>query len=624
MNNGILCPKCQTRVFFYEVFLRNYAKNTLKIEETALLFDSRDAAMAEKINVYTQIYLCHNKANAAAAAGNKVGVYAGDYFFYLEEAKLSSNIGEITVRTDTNWAGAHFIIDDSGFGVEDKTYKTPVFAVRGPSSVTAPDGNVYSEEGTDITNLIVEKLGTKANSKVITPSTTNIGWSCGMPMLVELIDYSQTRYHREGTNASKAATHEVILVDEFGNVSRNTPIECDYFYNPTFNSVTPGSDGTDEEVIVECSFKATAYSISTAPFKLSGLDLDGNISCVFETIPNQTDIDVTEYNACRRGGIFVRSSNVTIEGIEHIMNEDDSTSTPRQAYDGFVRVVYSNNVVIKDMLVDSPLGHTTTAGSHIGSYEFAAADSVNISWINCISKDFFAADGSISGGGLFGTNRIRNSYIKNCVLNSFDSHTGAYNVTIEDSTFQLINLIGAGDVVVKNVAVYADSNYGGITLRRDYGSRWEGNIYIYGLDLRHSASYSKEYIDLIKAEYTNFDFGYTNNSATKGNYLPAKVYAENVTISSYTRTNQSYDLIAPGMIDEDLTKSTKRLGIMVAYSDSLYERYPTFSWDNHNDQTSHITEEFRIVGGDIDSLDDLYLPKNGKLSNIKIYINDEE
>ena len=631
MTNGALCPDCGTRVFFYEVFLRNYAKNTLGIDEFSLLFDSREAALSAAINVYPQIYLCHSKANTAAAAGNKVGVYAGDYYFYLEEARLSSsatyNTSDITVRTDTNWEGAYFIIDDQRFGVEDKTYEMPVFTVRGTDKVTAPDGNQYSESGTDITAQLVAGLNPAEDERIITPGMKNIGWSCGMPMLVELIDYSQSRYHRHGENTSMAATHEVILIDEFGNVNSTTPIEWDYIYNSDFNDVTPGSKGTDEEKIVECSFKATAYPINTAPIKLSGLDQDGNITCTFETLPNQTTIDVSEYNACRRGGIYVRSSNVTVEGLEHIMNEDNDNTTPRQAYDGFIRVAYANNTVIKDMLLDNHVPHFVqndgiNTSNKLGSYELSGTDSINTSWIRCTAKDFFSTDGSIIGNGLFGTNRMRNSYVKHCTINSFDSHSGAYNVTIEDSTLESISLIGAGDIVLKNVVVYADSNYSGIALRRDYGSRWEGNVYIDGLDLRHTAGYTKDYVDLIKAEYTDHDFGYADQTSTSGNYLPFVIRAKDVTISTYARTAQSYTCTEVGIIDETLTKSDKRLGIYVTYSDTLTELYPLLGIGDDNKQT--VTEAIYLEGGDISSTADLYLPTHSRLSGIVIYINGDE
>ncbi len=605
-NNGILCPDCQTYVFFYEVYIKNNIRNT---------YASIQEAFDNNYNAYTQIYLCHSKANTRAAAGYKVGCYAGNYNFYLGTAQLSSNIGTISVKTDTNWNGAYFLVDDSIFNVSDLSYEKPLFNIQGLN--TTIDGTTYQNGGgVDITDQLVANLNAVSGKRIINANAKNIGWSNGMPMMIELLDYSQTRYHREGANASKAATHEVILIDEFGNVNPTTPIEWDYIYKPNWNQVTPGSAGTDNEVIAECSFKAVAYPISTAPITISGLDANGNINCTFETKPNQTNIDMTSFNACMRG-IQISTSNVTIQGLEHIMNEDPNL--PRQTYKGFIIVTFANNTTVKDIIVDQHSPQTTTDGTYMGSYELNASDSINTSWINCRSSAFFDANGNVSTTGMFGTNRIRNSYLKNCVLISFDAHTAAYNVTIEDSTFAHINLIGAGDIVLNNVVVYADASYSGIILRRDYGSRWEGNVYVDGLELRHSNAYDKDYVDLVRAQYTNHDFGFQDQTATSGNYLPEEVHAKNVTITQYTRTTQAYTCTAPGIVDEVTTASDKPLGILAWYSESLFEYYPTFSWNDDNNQT--VTKAFYIEGGCVDSLSDLYLPKHSKLKNIVIEIN---
>lgn len=609
-TGGRYCYDCMTYVFIYADYINN-----LSSVYGGKLYTTRDEAFAGKVNSYSVIDYCHAKANAKYSAGNKVGVYAGNYAYYLSEAlDYEGNINEITIMTDTCWSGAYFVVDDSPFNENDPTFKKSVFGIRA-SSTKAPDGKTYSNSGTNITDKIASALGV-SSGRVLTPDTTNIGWSNGMPMLIALVDRSQSRYHREGVNASKAATQEVILIDEFGNVNSTTPIEWDYIYNPSFNSTSVAGGTT----VYANSFYAVAYPITMAPIKISGLDKYGNINCRFETIANDNAIAI-KYDACGRN-ITVRAANVTIEGLDHSMTEDSSTETPRQAYNGFINVLYAHNTVIKDMLVDQHVSSSYTNPSTgakvgMGSYEFAGADSVYTSWINCVSKTFFDPDGSTTYRGLFGTNRMRNNYLKNCILNSYDAHSGAYNTTIEDSTFEHFNFIGQGDIIIKNTTIYVDGGYGGIILRSDYGSRWEGNIYIDGLDLRHSDEYNKHYVDLVKAEYRNWDFGYTDQTATSGNYLPFTIYAKNVTINEYTRSTQEYAIASPGQIAEELTKSDIPLGIYIYYDNGLKSKYNPDSDANQQ----MMTDAIYLEGGDVESLCNLCIPNNAYFKDMKIYIN---
>lgn len=622
--SGRYCSDCMTYIFSYEDYITNGGKG-------GMAYTSRDDAYNGKENSYSAIDYCHAMANAFYNNGNKVGCVAGSKFYYFGESlDYSGNISEITVQTDTDWAGAYFVVDDEPFDITDASYKTVVFGIRGPSAV-APDGTSLSSNGTDITTAIATALGTAEDTVILSPDTTNIGWSCGMPMLVSLIDYSQSRYHREGANASKASSREVILIDEFGNVNPTTPIEWDYVYDTDWYGATPETASNDSPTYVTGSFRATAYPISASPIKISGLDDDGNISFTFENVANN-NITATSYSGCGRG-IQVRGANITLEGMEHIMTEDDDNTTPRQAYSGFIRTYLAHNTVIKDMLVMNHLGHyvqdengNNTTNS-LGSYEFGGSDSTYTSWINCKTKNLFWEDGSVTYRGMFGTNRMRNNYLKDCVLNSYDAHSGAYNTTIEDCTFEHINFVGQGDIILKNVVIYADSGAGGIHLRQDYGSRWEGNIYIDGLDLRHSTDYTLTYVDLVKAYYTNWDFGYTDKTETSGNYLPFYIYANNVTVSTYSpvtheyNTANNYTCTNGGIVDETTAVSNLPLGIYINYDNTLKSK----SYDSSSDANQQTpTTAIYFTGGTIESLANLCIPNNAYFEDMKIYIDGTE
>ena len=615
-SNGRYCSDCERYVFFYSDYVTNSGYG-------GTLYTDRDTAVADMGNSFTSIWYCHNRANAKYQAGYAVGCVAGDYVYYLgDPLTTSGTVDEISILTDTDWEGAYIISDDSPYDVTDDAFRRTLFCVRGPS-VTAPNGTSYSNSGTNISSTLTSGLAN--GTVVLSPETTNIGWSSGMPMMIQLIDYSQLRYGRQGANASSAYQEEVIIIDEYGNVSKTTPIEWDYVYNTSYTNKDTSA------TVSSSSFSATAYPITAAPIKISGLDNDGNIACTFENIANNS-VTATSYVTCSRG-IQVRAANVTVEGMKHILTEDDTNTTPRQAYNTFNTYI-AHNTVFKDLLVDQHLGHYIKDSDNvtdkvynggknsIGSYEFGGRASNNTSWINCVTNEFFAEDGSVVYRGLFGTNLMRNSYLKNCVLNSWDAHSGAYNVTIEDCTFEHMNFIGQGDIIIKNTVVYPTAGGpGALLLRADYGSRWEGNVYIDGLELRHHTSYSNKYIDLVYATYQNADFLYGDKTSTSGNYLPFNIYANNVSIKQFTRTTPDFTVSEPGKIDEStMEASTKFLGIYSYYDNTLRTQSYDASSDA-NQQTPTTAIYFTNCGTYVDSLADLCTPRHSYFSGMKIYID---
>ena len=131
---------------------------------------------------------------------------------------------------------------------------------------------------------------------------------------------------------------------------------------------------------------------------------------------------------------------------------------------------------------------------------------------------------------LINSNYCKNLYFYNMHVCSFDAHKGTYNATLVDSTCEHINFIGEGTITLKNMTVYVGPKKTGLVFRSDYGSTWEGDVIIDGLDLRYpqsSASSSAFYLELIQTKWTNHDFGYIT-------YLPKTIRMSNVTTSAYT------------------------------------------------------------------------------------------
>ena len=593
LTTGRYCSTCQTYIFFYDDFIKLSGKG-------GEIYSSRDEALAGKVNTYSAIDFCHAKANTRASSGYKVGCVAtpGAVYYLGYSYDYSGNVDEITVSTDTQWDGAYIISDESMINVGDTAFNKPLFCIRAFDLTI--NGKTYSKSGTMVTSYF---------SSDIKAGTTKLPFAPGAPMMLYLYDSSVKHYIRNGANANNGANQtELILIDEFGNVSNTTPIEWDYTYNSS-SSV----------------FYVKAYTVTDAPLKISGLDENGNISATFENIANNA-VNATAYKSCGRN-IVARRSNVTIEGIYHELTEDDTNLTPRQAYSTF-KAWYAHNVVFKDLSVKQHLGHyvqnsdgTNTTNS-IGSYEFLSEDAVNVSWLNCKVRNFFNSDGSITYKGLFGTNRSRNMYLRDCFLPSFDAHSGAGNVTIENSTFEHINFIGAGDIRINNVTVYQTTGgLAAIILRQDYGSRWRGNVYFDGLELRYDPKvYTADYIDLVRAYYTNWDFGY--GTAQGSNERPANIYANNVSIMEYSRKaygNSTVTFDKDGKVYEStLKKGTKMLGIYIQLNKQLTNSSYDYSTINSNNKNPMgCTKNIYITNSDVT----LKYPTHKFFKDMKIYID---
>ena len=589
-GRGRYCPDCATSIFFYSDF-------------GAVADGESDRNLnASGTNAHEAMYKCHEAANVWKKCGNKVAVMAvggahNGTKYYISTPYSNKSI---PIATDTSWSGAEFIIDDRNISQSSTAYETPIFEA------------VYDKGDSGISYTAMMQNGLSAGDK-------SVGFAPGRPMMLLITDKSRRNNIRQGNNANDGESiHEMIIVDEYGNISDTTPVEWDYFnvsyckYGcATVDSDSNGKCDTCSNTIGK-SLTVTGYATDVEPITISGHDKNGNINCVWETVTS-SNVTVTAYDQCQRAFTIARS-NVTSGGIDHIFTEDGTSTTPRQAYAGVINVYRANNVTLKDMLVEHHIGHYLKDGTSIGSYEMSGKESCNITLINYQTKDFFKADGSVTSRGLFGTNYIRNFYIKDSTLLSFDSHSGAYNVVIEDSVFLYLNFVGGGDVHINNVTIYADAKKGGFVLRHDYGSLWHGNIYVNGLEFRCSADRDYSVIDLIKAEYRNWYFG-------TDTYLPTNVVINDLTINEYTRNSGSY-VFENGTVVEDVTPTNEvSIAVYKLLNSQLVDHIDYSKASADNLDPKHPTETFSFNNcGDLK----IVYPDHPFFSDMKIFIDGVE
>ncbi len=419
-------------------------------------YEDFGAAGDGKTDDFEAIEKTHEYANT-----NGLSVFANETAtYYIGGANKTA-----CIMTDTDWSTARFIIDDTQ--VENRS--AWIFNI-------AP-----SQGGINITDKVSPL---KSDAK-------NIGSPLDGKSLVVLTDSNVKRYIRKGANQNSGSNQtDVILVDENGNISPDTPLIWD------FDSIT----------------SATAYPIDTEKLTVKG----GK----FTTLANNA---ASEYNYYARG-IQVRRSNTVVDGLYHDIKNEGKTGAP---YSAFVSLSCCADVTVKNCTFTGHKKYSTTgsAGTSVamGTYDIGAATAVNARFINCNQTNDITDN---DYWGIAGTNYCKNLVYDGCALSRFDAHQGVFNATVKNSVLghHGIKLIGSGTALIENTTVLSDSF---IALRSDYGSTWNGELIIRNCKF-YPTGISSHIIDAENSE--DHDFGYTC-------YLPQRIAVDGFYVH---RTGNNY------------------------------------------------------------------------------------
>ncbi len=388
-----------------------------------------------KTDDFDAIVKTHEFANS-----NGLSVFADETaVYYIGGANKTA-----VIKTNTDWSTARFIIDDTD--VEDRN--AWLFNV-------AP-----SQSSKNITDKVAP----------LSMDAENIGTTLKSKSLVVLTDSNVKRYIRKGANQNSGSNQtDVILVDENGNISPDTPLIWD------FNTIT----------------SATAYPIDSETLTIKG----GR----FTTIANNAPSEYTYYTR----GIVIKRSNTVVDGLYHdIVNEGDNGAP----YSAFCSISYCADVTVKNCTFTGHKKYNTigSAGTSVsmGTYDIGGTMAVNAKFINCNQTNDIT-DGDY--WGIAGSNYCKNLTYDGCVFSRFDAHQGVLNATIKNSVLghHGIKLIGSGTALIENTTVLSASF---VDLRADYGSTWNGDVII-----RNCKFYPTDVSNnIINAENTeDHNFGYT-------------------------------------------------------------------------------------------------------------------
>ena len=349
------------------------------------------------------------------------------------------------IRTDTDFGTAAFIIDDTD--VQNRS--AHVFMVS--SGLQA-----FPLEG--ITSL-------KRNQEKIDVSLPG---TC----LVTVTNSHVKRYIRFGPNQNSGSPQtDIFIVDKNGHVDMDAPIIWDF------------------EQITE---------ITALPIDETTLTLTGGR---FTTIANQAESKYTYYSR----GIAIRRSHVLVEGLEHRVTGEGDHGAP---YGGFIHASNCAYVTVRNTLLTGHKTYQTIGAAGVtvsmGSYDISLNRSLNVSFENCSQTNDIT---DRRYWGIMGSNYCKNLVYDHCTFSRFDAHMGVANATIRNSTLghQGINAIGSGVFTVENTTIHGRSL---INLRSDYGSTWQGEVFIRNCVFVPPGD--RRSVALIGGSYSGqHDFGYT-------------------------------------------------------------------------------------------------------------------
>jgi len=367
-----------------------------------------------KTDDFAAIRAAHEYANEH---GLPVVVSEGTYYIASEKRPASA-----IIRTDVDWTGASFIIDDSRLTIEDKvSYRMQTFRIP------------HETEGIDLTEKGITSL--KMDQQ-------KLDYAPGVDCYVNAIDREHLNFRRKGLNYSNGSPQtDCFILRADGTVDPTTPIIWD------FNHFT----------------ELKAYPLSEKILTVKG--------GTFTHIANQAESRYTYYTT----GLIINRSNVVVDGMTHYVEGEGDHGAP---YDGMIQVYYAANVTIKNCLLTAHYIYVTIGAIgkpvSMGTYDIRCRSSVNVLFKDCrqttdiMDRKYW---------GIFVSDYCKNLALDGCIFSRFDAHMGVTNVSIKNCTlgWQCCNLIGHGLAKIEDSTLYG---FGFVSLRGDYGATWKGDLVV--------------------------------------------------------------------------------------------------------------------------------------------------
>ena len=382
--------------------------------------------------------------------------YEGGHKKIVAESGKTYYIGKLTspaiITCNVDWTGAKFIIDDT---VISLSQSSDIFSIeeRVKSSLTLSPSN----------NETIKNIN--ENGGIDASEITRLDLGLGYPAMIKVNNSSHKNYIRYGSNANSGEMQaELILIDAEGNIDPTTLFMFDYEKITSIN----------------------VYRINAEPITVEGGE--------FTTIANNRK---SSYYFSR--GINIERSNVTVKGVEHYITGEGETGAP---YSHFLKMIYSNNVLVEDCVFSAHKTYYNSEGTGIGTYDINVDKCINVIFKSCTQSNFFNEDGSLVYGkwGVMASGQAKNITYDSCVLSRFDAHEGVWNVKIKNTTIKDIRVVGGGILEIEDCHIYKNLV---ISFREDFGAFWLGDVVIKDVTVHSNTA-----VTLMGGLWYNHDFGY--------------------------------------------------------------------------------------------------------------------
>jgi hypothetical protein len=370
------------------------------------MFGAKGNGVSDDFSAINETHKYANENNLTVIGNSKANYYIKDI------------VSTIPVRTNVDWAGCKFTIDDRDVS-QQKSIQ--LFTVE------------KSQEPIQLTSF--PKI--KKNQSSIPEIVSQLN---GRECIIYLEDDSKKIYIRTGGNTNDGKNlKDIFRVDSFGIV---------------LDDVLYDFDRTST---------ALAYPIDKERLEIK----NGN----FTTICNN-EVGTIYY----RRGILVERDNVVLTNINHtVVNQPDGdrSSSP---YLGFISSYMCYNLNLKNCNLTAHKTYVNEDNVPMGSYDLRFDLSLGVKLDNVEQTNDITQPSSIIWG-IFTSNGCKNISVTGSRLNRIDAHEGVHNLSVYQSElgYSSLTLIGSGKLLVEDTKFLRTSRL--VNLREDYGSHWDGEMY---------------------------------------------------------------------------------------------------------------------------------------------------
>ena len=237
-----------------------------------------------------------------------------------------------------------------------------------------------------------------------------------------------------------------------------------------------------------------------------------------------------------------KSANMEVSNIHHIVTSDDLCGS----YDGLLLFTNCADMDVHDLTLFA----RKYKNSGRSTYDLVPNSSVDMRFSSIRSNDILNGH----RWGVIGSSYLKDAVYEDCELNRIDSHQGVYNLTVRDCTvgYHALTLTGQGTLDIIRTTIISDAF---MTLRYDYGSTWNGDVYILDSTLRYRGQWAQKIFNYqfsLDPDGSPHDYGYECR-------MP-NIYIDDLTVDNRENTERT------------------SLGVVFNWDTSTLDKIPASYW----------------------------------------------